>query len=59
MLNIGRILTKDRLLRATTGLNRRAFETLLEKFEQVYWKEANKREKPRARKTGGGRLSIN
>jgi hypothetical protein len=36
MLNIGRILHQDRLLRATTGLNRRAFETLLEKFEQVY-----------------------
>ncbi|MCE2661478.1 MAG: transposase [Microcystis sp. 53602_E8] len=38
MLNIGRILHQDRLLRATTGLNRRAFETLLEKFEQVYRK---------------------
>lgn len=55
MLNIGRILAQDRLLRATTGLNRRAFETLLEKFEQVYFAEADNREKPRKRKSGGGR----
>jgi hypothetical protein len=55
MLNIGRILHQDRLLRATTGLNRRAFETLLEKFEQVYLAEADNREKPRKRKIGAGR----
>ena len=55
MLNIGRILTQDRLLRATTGMNRKAFESLLEKFEQVYCGEADKREKPRSRKRGGGR----
>jgi hypothetical protein len=55
MLNIGRILAQDRLLRATTGLNRRAFETLLEKFEQVYFASADNREKPRKRKSGGGR----
>jgi hypothetical protein len=55
MLNIGRILPQDRLLRGTTGLNRRAFETLLEKFEQVYLAEADNREKPRKRKIGAGR----
>ena len=55
MLNIGRILTQDRLLRATTGMNRKAFESLLEKFEQVYCGEADKREKPRSRKRGRGR----
>lgn len=55
MLNIGRILTQDRLLRATTGLNRKAFETLLEKFEPVYRVEADKKEKPRTRTKGGGR----
>jgi hypothetical protein len=55
MLNIGRILHQDRLLRATTGLNRKAFETLLEKFEQVYFVETDKRKKPRRRKIGAGR----
>ena len=49
MLNIGRILHQDRLLRATTRLNRRPFESLLEKFEQVYLAEADNREKPRKR----------
>ena len=32
MLNIDRILRQDRLLRATTGLNRKAFKDLLVKF---------------------------
>jgi hypothetical protein len=36
MLNIGKILGQDRLLRATTGLNRQAFEHFLSCFEQVY-----------------------
>lgn len=55
MLNIGRILTQDRLLRATTGLNRKAFETLWEKFELVYCVEADHKEKPRITNRGGGR----
>lgn len=55
MLNIERILRQDRLLRATTGLNRKAFEILLEQFKQVYFAEFNKRETPRKRKMGGGR----
>jgi hypothetical protein len=55
MLNIKRILRQDRLLRATTGLNRKAFETLLEKFTQVYLALAHNRFKARKRKRGGGR----
>lgn len=55
MLNIEKILRQDRLLRATTGLNRKAFETLLRKFTQVYLAEAYNRKKPRKRKMGGGR----
>jgi hypothetical protein len=55
MLNIERILCQDRLLRATTGLNRKAFEILLEQFRQVYFAEFDKRETPRKRKMGGGR----
>ena len=55
MLNIERILSQDRLLRATTGLNRKAFEDLLVKFEEVYLSWPQKREKPRKRKLGAGR----
>ena len=55
MLNIERILRQDRLIRATTGLNRKAFEDLLVKFEEVYRSWPQKREKPRKRKAGGGR----
>lgn len=56
MININKILGKDRLLRAMTGLNRKAFENLLEKFEKVYNEEEEKRcKRPRKRKRGGGR----
>ena len=55
MLNIERILRQDRLLRATTGLNRKAFENLLVNFRQVYLSWPVKREKPRKRKRGAGR----
>jgi hypothetical protein len=57
MINIQKILTKDRLLRAMTGLNRKAFENLLETFEEVYNKEeeAEAEKRPRQRKRGGGR----
>lgn len=56
MININKILGKDRLLRAMTGLNKKAFENLLEKFEKVYNEEEEKRGKrPRKRKRGGGR----
>ncbi len=36
MLNIDRVLRQDRLLRALTGLNRKAFEALLPTFSEVY-----------------------
>jgi hypothetical protein len=55
VLNIEKILRQDRLLRATTGLNRKAFFTLLIKFEEVYVASADEREKPRKRKIGAGR----
>lgn len=56
MININRILAKDRLLRAMTGLNRKAFEVLLEKFEKVYEQEEEKTgAMPRQRRKGGGR----
>lgn len=56
MININKILGKDRLLRAMIGLNRKAFENLLEKFEKVYNEEEEKRcKRPRKRKRGGGR----
>ena len=39
MLNIERILNSERLLRATTGLNRKAFDNLLADFTKVYDEE--------------------
>ena len=53
MLNIQRALKEDRLLRALTGLNRKAFQSLLYAFTQVY--EQTLRDKPRQRSAGGGR----
>ena len=53
MLNITRALKQDRLLRALTGLNSKAFQSLLLTFTQVY--EQTLRDKPRQRSVGGGR----
>lgn len=36
MLDLERILNQDRLIRAITGLNRKAFEGLLPSFTTVY-----------------------
>ncbi|XGV96371.1 MAG: hypothetical protein ACAF41_27025 [Leptolyngbya sp. BL-A-14] len=36
MLDIQRVLKQDRLLRAMTGLSRKAFEALLETFSRLY-----------------------
>ena len=55
MLNIKKILSQDRLLRATTGLNRKAFDQLLVDFRIVYLSFPIKRKNPRKRKTGAGR----
>jgi hypothetical protein len=55
MININRILKDNRLLRATTGLNRKAFDNLLKDFTQVYLEELNQEHPNRIRKQGGGR----
>ena len=36
MLNIKRALKQDRLLRVLTGLNRKAFESLLKDLAELY-----------------------
>lgn len=53
MLNIERALKQDRLLRALTGLNRKAFDALLPTFEEVY--EHTLQQQPRQRAQGAGR----
>lgn len=58
VLNIERILRQDRLLRATTGLNRKAFETLVIKFEEVYQAFERGSKKSRKRKIGAGRKAL-
>ena len=55
MLNIKRALKQNRLLRALTGLNSKAFQSLLLTFTQVY--EQTLRDKPRQRSVGGGLLA--
>ncbi len=54
MLKIKRILENDRLLRATTGLNRKAFAQLLQDFEPVYQAQREQDSETRIRKMGGG-----
>lgn len=56
MLNIEQALKQDRLLRALTGMNRKAFETLLSTFTEVY--EQFKPNKRRKRAMGGGRKAC-
>ncbi len=53
MLDIQRALNQDRLLRALTGLNRKAFDTLLETFSRLY--EQTRCSMARQRAVGGGR----
>jgi hypothetical protein len=55
MLNIERALENDRLLRAVTGLNRKAFDQLCEVFGAAYQEELEGEAKPRKRARGGGR----
>lgn len=55
MLNIQRALENDRLLRALTGLNRKAFDALCEVFGRVYQERLENDPKPRQRARGGGR----
>lgn len=53
MLDVERALNQDRLLRALTGLNRQAFDALLETFSPVY--EQTRQTQARQRAVGGGR----
>jgi hypothetical protein len=53
MLDIQRVLKQDRLVRALTGLNRKAFDELLSTFSPVY--EQSRQNQPRQRAVGGGR----
>lgn len=55
MLNINRAMKNDRLLRALTGLNKKAFDQLCEVFEVVYQESIESDTKPRQRARGGGR----
>ena len=55
MLNLERIFNQDRLMRAMTGLNRKAFEELLPSFAEAYWQSCIKPEAERQRAPGGGR----
>lgn len=56
MLDINRVLKEDRLLRAFTGLNRKAFDELSQGIEIVLNQEAiAKSQKHRKRAVGGGR----
>ena len=55
MLNINRALENDRLLRALTGLNRKAFDELCEVFDAVYQETLQSDPLPRQRARGGGR----
>lgn len=55
MLNINRALKNDRLLRALTGLNRKAFDLLCEVFSTVYQEQLERTPQPRKRARGGGR----
>ena len=59
MLNIEQVLKQDRLLRALTGLNRKAFETLLPTFNDCYEQIIKEQQKqPRQRAVGAGRNSY-
>lgn len=55
MLNLQRALENDRLLRALTGLNRKAFDELCEVFGAAYQARLEQDRKPRQRRRGGGR----
>ncbi len=52
MLDIERALKQDRLLRALTGLNRKAFDALLPTFSEIY--KQTRFSQPRQRAIGGG-----
>ena len=58
MLNLERIFQQDRLMRAITGLNRKAFEELLASFTSAYEQSLINPEVDRKRAVGGGRKAT-
>ena len=58
MLNLERTLSQDRLLRAMTGLNRKAFESLLPSFTEAYQQSRNTSRSNRKRAPGAGRKAT-
>ena len=52
MLNLTRALNNDRLIRALTGLNRKAFDALCVAFDPVYEESLQAASKPRKRARG-------
>lgn len=58
MLDLERILTSDRLMRAMTGLNRKAFEALLPSFSKAYEQHQLHSKADRKRAVGGGRKAT-
>ncbi|AFY79245.1 hypothetical protein Ple7327_4114 [Pleurocapsa sp. PCC 7327] len=59
MLKIEQVIKQDRLLRALTGLNRKAFESLLPTFNEFYQQTITEQDKQlRQRAVGGGRKAI-
>jgi Helix-turn-helix of DDE superfamily endonuclease len=58
MLNLERILNQDRLIRAITGLNRKAFEELVPSFTEAYEQSLVKPVEDRKRALGGGRKAT-
>ena len=54
MLNIERLLKQDRLVRAMTGLNLKAFKAIESSFAEAYQESLNKPEKERKRQQGVG-----
>jgi hypothetical protein len=53
VLDIERVLNQDRLLRALTGLNRKAFDALSAGFSSLY--EQSRQAQSRQPAVGGGR----
>jgi hypothetical protein len=58
MLNLERSLNQDRLIRAITGLNRKAFEELVPNFTDAYEQSLVKPVEAHKRAPGGGRKAT-
>jgi hypothetical protein len=58
MLDLPRISKEDRLMRATTGLNGKAFDSLLPRFEQAYQEHLLEQNVERKREPKGGRKAT-